>query len=198
MQLRRTLGVLVILFTLVLLMCTVVRGENRTSATVPKVVTEERDTLRGLLEVQVIVEGLEPGARQLGLSEQALRTDVERQLRQYGIRVASDEQYLKTAVVPILYLRVHTLSTEGVPFIPVSVDVELQQMVLLAREPAVYCVAATWMTGSMAVVGLSDGRRVRDSVRDSVAKFINDYLAVNPKGEFQGGIKGNQGESRGN
>jgi hypothetical protein len=63
-----------------------------------------RGNLRGIGRIHVVVEQLPDGARQLGLSEESLRTDVELKLRQNGITVTDvkDSQALLCVAVNVV------------------------------------------------------------------------------------------------
>jgi len=63
-----------------------------------------------------------------------------------------------------------------------SISLSLDERVLLIRDPNKICFAKTWITGNVGTVGLSNLKDfVRESLRDYVDIFINDYLAANPK-----------------
>ena len=184
MKAKRHVVVLAVLAVLIPALWAVVRAAEKTDGTAPqpKLAVEQRDTLRGLQGVAVAVEGLEPEVEQLGLTSEALRTDTERQLRQYGIKVLSHQEQLATPGMPCFYVNVNVKGAETVlPIMAVSIQVELQQHVSLERDPTIHCVAATWKTAGVGTVSRSKLGQVRDSVKDLVARFINDYLAVNPK-----------------
>jgi len=183
MKAKRRVVVLVVLAVLIPALWAAVRAADKTdgNAPQPKLIMP-KDTLRGLQGVAVAVEGLEPEVEQLGLTSGALRTDTERQLRQYGIKVLSHQEQLATPGMPCLYVNVNVKGAETVlPIMAVSIQVELQQHVSLERDPTIHCVAGTWKTAGVGTVSRSKLGQVRDSVRDLVARFINDYLAVNPK-----------------
>lgn len=137
----------------------------------------QRDTLKGFHGVGVLVEDLRPEAEKYGLTKEALQTDTELRLRQYGIKVLPPEQ----PFVPCLYIHVNTVVQERFPIAAVAVQVEFQQGVLLYRDLKTRVTATTWGEGVVIVVGASKLKDVREHVQDLVDKFINDYLAVNPK-----------------
>jgi hypothetical protein len=62
-----------------------------------------------------------------------------------------------------------------------SISLELKQTVFLARDTTKKYSASTWHIGSVGTVGLSNITTIRESVKNDVDIFINDYLAVNPK-----------------
>jgi hypothetical protein len=55
----------------------------------------------------------------------------------------------------------------------------IREMVTLARGGETY--GTIWETDSVGSVGKNNIRQIREVVADLVDKFINDYLAANPK-----------------
>ena len=66
---------------------------------------DQRESLRGLPGVQVLIEDIRPDAQADGLSQEAIRTAVELILRSSGIRVLTQSERLETPSKP--YLSVH-------------------------------------------------------------------------------------------
>ena len=153
-----------------------------------KFAAEQRDTLRGMKGVKVVVEELAPGGERYGLTREAFQTDTELLLRQYGIKVLSPEEQVRTPGLPWLYVGVsHAGIDADVSHVAVIMTVQLQQLAFLARDPNMMSTATTWHTAQVVNVGRSNLRRIRDTTKDLVAEFINDYLAVNPRdGEGRG------------
>jgi hypothetical protein len=142
-----------------------------------KYTTDSRDTLKGFHGVRVLVEGLKPEVEKYGLTKEAIQTDTELRLRQYGIKVLSPEE----SGGSWLYINVNTVVQEGIPIAAIAVQVEFRQDVLLFRDLKTRVMATTWDKGVVIVGGASKLKDVRESVKDLVDAFINDYLAVNPK-----------------
>lgn len=142
-----------------------------------------RETLRGLRGVKVSIDNFVPEAEKEGLSKSQLQVDVELRLRKAGIRVLTEEEWLKTPGMPALYVLVTTHENKiGVHAF--SIRVKLRQEVKLVRQPNFRTVlAGTYETnGYVGTVGSSNLRNLREAVADEVDVFINDYLAENPKG----------------
>jgi hypothetical protein len=134
-----------------------------------------RVSLRGLESIQVVVEELQPEVEQNGLTAIAVRTDVELKLRQAGIRV------LDTTAAIWLHVSVSVLTSKDGIW-PFMIQVELSQPVALARDPSILMASIyTWSVSGFGKVGRLNVRSLRDDVRDQVDKFINAYLAANPK-----------------
>jgi len=143
----------------------------------PRTFVHDKDTLKGLQGVGVVVEEIPPGTETSGLTKQQLQTDVELQLRQNGIKVLGNEQY-KNAW---LYINVNFIMNENSGLVTYSISITCQQDSLLVRDPTKECSASTWNSGSVGLCGVSKIGTIREKVKDQVNSFINDYLAVNPK-----------------
>jgi hypothetical protein len=139
----------------------------------------ERESLKGLRGVAVVVLAA-PEAEQGGLSQATLQTDVELKLRQAGIRVLTSTERPSAPGAPILVV---TLGTTRSPagFYAYAVTVGLAQHVYLARDPTMGAWATTWTTGGVGYTGQAHVDTIRNTVRDYVDRFLNAYLAVNPK-----------------
>ncbi|MGA1979076.1 MAG: hypothetical protein ABSG99_00710 [Sedimentisphaerales bacterium] len=142
---------------------------------------KERDTLKGLQGVYVLVGNLKPEVEKYGLTTQQLKTDVELRLRQNDIRVLSEQEWLSTLGNPVLYVNVNIVVNEDIGFAAFSISLELKQKVFLARDIAKFCLASTWNSGDTGGVGSNNVKNIRDTVKDRVDGFINEYLAANPK-----------------
>jgi len=129
--------------------------------------------LKGLGAVRVLVEELTPMAEQLGLTRQALQTDVELLLRKYGIEI---EKNPKTRN---LYITVSVMRNE-IGVISFKISVEFSDIVILVRNPEIITSASVWQTGGYGTVGRDNFKEIRATVEDFVKIFINDYLAANP------------------
>jgi hypothetical protein len=137
----------------------------------------ERATLAGLTPISVEVEGLAPIAEKNGLAAAAIRADTERRLRQAGISVTPDAD-------AYLYVNVTVADPGPTSPLPYVVNVSLMQEVTLprglqARTPLQ--VPTWWLTR----LGLVDQGRLRVSVTDRVAEFVDQFIrayqSVNPK-----------------
>lgn len=142
----------------------------------------ERAALAGITGIEVIVEEMSPDAELQGLTESALRTDVELKLRQAGIRVLTRIEAQRQAVNSAgLLLAVGTRLLEKGNY-AFAIQLKLDQAVLLQRDPSIIWVAPTWEVPVMfGTIGAKNLSKLRDFVRDMVDQFINAYLAANPK-----------------
>jgi|SRR2546422_778763 len=140
-----------------------------------------RNTLAGLRGVWVAVEKISEEAQRDGLDTTQIRTDVELKLRQAGITVLTRQEWVSTAAAPYLYVNVQAIKNPANVY-AFSANVELRQRVTLVRNPAMSILATTWSaTGFIGMVGSQKLGSVRNDVRDLTDRFINAYLAANPK-----------------
>jgi hypothetical protein len=143
-------------------------------------IRDQKDTLKGLQSVYVVVEPLGQEVEKYGLTEQQIQTDVELRLRQNGIRVLSRQEWLSSAMYSFLYVNVNIVGLEDLPLVSYNISLELRQSVFLERDPTKWYVAPTWKTGSTGSVGFNKIEFIRQFVKNHVDTFINDYLAANP------------------
>ena len=93
---------------------------------------------------------------------------------------------MSTPGSPYLYVNVNCLAA-GDGLYAYRIDVELNQEVILVRDPSIkatgttYLSSATWDVRSFGTVGANILRNLREAVKDHVDQFINAYLSVNPR-----------------
>jgi hypothetical protein len=165
----------VVMVTLIALTCFELRPAY---ATTP----EQRESLRGLQGVEVVIEEIKSDAKADGLSEEAIRTTVELILRSKGIRVLTQSERSATTAQPYLYVHVGTDKHASGQF-SFNTKVELHQAVSLAQRPQHIMLSPTWFTPDrIRTVGQQNVRLwVINSIEPLVREFANDFLAVNPR-----------------
>lgn len=137
----------------------------------------DRETLVGLRAVRVIVEELRPEFEQAGVAKEQVQTDVELRLRKAGIRVIDFGS-------TYLYININSIR-DGDYSSAYSIDVQLNQPVLLERDKSISCIATTWDRGTIEVIPNSRLQTIRDSVGNLVDMFINDFLAASSTSSTQ-------------
>jgi hypothetical protein len=136
---------------------------------------ENRATLRGIAEIAVVVERLDPEVERDGLTQSQLETDVALRLQQSGIKLVLSSPYY-------LYVSLGTLKPEACDLYAFYLSVAFLQPVKLTRDPAIaYPYAATWSAGVVGTVGTQRVAELRTDVTNLVDRFINSYLGQNPK-----------------
>jgi hypothetical protein len=140
---------------------------------------DERESLRGLTGVEVLVEPLDSDIEQLGLSTDKLQQDVRQRLEKAGVKLLTERERLATPTAAILIVRVDTLHDRiGRYFY--STDLLLAQRVKLESPGASEVSAVTWKKlGTVSTIADDNLKHLVDQVLRKVDHFIKDYLAVN-------------------
>ena len=141
------------------------------------VVTNQRDVLKGLKGVYVIVADMKPEAEKTGLTKEIIQRDAETQLRRAGIKILSKDEWSKEPAGQFLSIGVDAfVGPQGL--ITGQTSVSISEKVILLRSPEIVF-AETWAAKS--IFQNSQPIMVRYNIKDKVDNFIDDYLAVNPK-----------------
>jgi len=142
----------------------------------------ERESLKGLPGFYVLVENLSPDAERDGLTDAAIRTDVEQCLRRADIRVlaSSEELFASSPAAPYLYVNVQAERGQmGATSLYVyRIDVQLNQWVhsqVTGNEIS----GVTWHRGSFGTMKQSNLPSVRQIVTELVNQFISDFRVAN-------------------
>lgn len=107
------------------------KGVSQTKA----VPASQAEILRGLQGVHAFVGFLDPKVERLGLTKLRLQADTELQLRQYGIKAFSVQEWLRAPGGPLLFVNVELLGEDGESSgLAVGIDVELREDVYTLRE----------------------------------------------------------------
>jgi hypothetical protein len=121
----------------------------------PPAEVSERESLRGLLGMEVLVEPLNIEIEQLGLQTVKLQNDIRQRLQKAGITVLTERERLATPTAAMLGVRLED-----------NVVSDLS--------------AVTWLKlGAIGVVADDNVKHLEDQVLRKVDQFIKDYLAVN-------------------
>ena len=134
-----------------------------------------RLTLRGIKEVNVVIESIEPEIQNLGLTQAQVKADVEAKLREANIPVSPDIERGRPAV----YLYVQVIRPEKISRLFYSISLSLLQNVVLERDPNVKTNTDTWVAR---VLGMSSGiDAIRSDIRSLMDQFIEDFRKANQK-----------------
>lgn len=160
-----------------ILVCLVLTGSNAIAQNFG-----QKDSLAGLKAISVVIDKIDSDAEAEGLRKDQIQTDVELQLRKAGVSIITPKS-VNEINLPELYVQVSALklknSLAGVWTF--SISIEVIQPVYLATNTSKLITGTTWATSTMGSVGTANIRQIRESVRDAVDQFLNDYLSVNPK-----------------
>lgn len=139
----------------------------------------ERESLKGVTGVEVLVDPLDVEIEDLGLKTEALQLEIKQRLQKAGVRVLTEGERLKNPTAGTLVIRVDTLHDRISRYF-FSVDLYLMQRVRLESRTAPEVSAATWMKlGAIGTVADDNVKHIEGQVLHKTDQFIKDYLAAN-------------------
>ena len=146
----------------------------------------ERESLRGLAGVEVLVDPLDSEIEQLGLSTAKLQQDIRQRLQKAGVKVLTERERLANPAAGVLIVRVDTLHDRiGRYFY--STDLLLEQRVKLETHRTLEFSAVTWKKlGTVSTIADDNVKHLGEQVLRKVDQFIKDYLSVNPDRKVTG------------
>ena len=135
----------------------------------------KRSSLKGIESIEVIVLASETDLACRQVSDEQLETEVEAQLRWAGI-------HIDPAATSFLFVSVASVEALKELLCGFVVSVELQQVVLLARDTRIMTFGMTWHQGGLGVVATSRSPEyLRRMLAGIVTNFIDAYREQNPK-----------------
>lgn len=143
---------------------------------------DQKEVLRGIKGVKVVVENIPPDIERLGLKKSQIQSDVETKLRRVGIKVYPN---YKPPAMTTLYINVYALNPSQAKAIVVySIQVMVFENAYLKRDIGSVgdlkeVRAANWIKAMVGFVGTNNIGEIRTRVQAELDKFISDYLAVN-------------------
>ena len=140
---------------------------------------EDRESLRRLPGVEVMVETFLPEEEAAGFSRDAVRAVVELVLQSNGVRILSGSERFQTTSAPFLYVKVNPLKHNTAELYCLAIEVELRQEVSLINRPEQRMSARTWNRVQVALIGEQITGRVTELVEPLIKQFANDFLTVN-------------------
>jgi hypothetical protein len=176
------------ILVVMLAICTsVMFAVNRTNPLTSPQVTypvEQGDTLKGLESIGVFVS-LTPKAELYGSTPEKLQAGIESQLRRCGIKVLPAHEISKTLGMPYLTISADCQIRDDNRLSGIcggSLQIFFVQNMFSQRNPKTLCRAATWIDFITFTVERDNLEKiVRESIKDMVDAFCNDFLTANPK-----------------
>ena len=178
-RLART-GLRLLSLLLILGAVIIVLASNSSLAEQP-IEAPERESLKGLIGMEVLVEPLNIEIEQLGLQTDTLQRDIKQRLEKAGLKVLTERERRASPTGAMLVIRVDALHDRiGRYFY--SIDLFLTQRVRLEGRAASQLPAVTWMKfGPIGIVADDNVKHIEAQVLQKADQFIKDYLAVNPR-----------------
>jgi hypothetical protein len=142
---------------------------------------DQKDGLRGLTGVHVVVEDLRPEVERLGLTKKVVQRTVEQRLRRMKIKVLGKP---KPPALSTLHIVVKTFDVKSKGILVYGINLMLMEYAYLKREVGSVgdlreVRAINWFKGSVGYVGPPSATGVLKKVEELVDLFISNYLAVN-------------------
>jgi hypothetical protein len=143
---------------------------------------DQREVLRGLTGVKVVIETIDPSVERLGFTRNQLQSNVEAQIRKVGIKIL---KAYKPPAMTALYVNVHTLiPSQAKSIVVYSINVMVYENVYLKRDIGTVgdlkeVRAADWVKATVGLLGVTRVSDLYKKVELQVDKFISDYLAMN-------------------
>ena len=138
----------------------------------------QREALKGLKGVQVLVEGISPELSAANLEPSMVQGDVELKLRQAGIKVLTKTAASTTPGRPTLRILADLRRPQGDYLYDVKVELQ-QQADPKSAAGGIRTWSSRGATGTSGTAMLTT--MVRDAVNEQMDEFIKAYLSVNPK-----------------
>lgn len=141
-------------------------------------ITDERETLRDITRLDVLIEPIAPQIELLGLTTKQIQTDVETRLQQAGIPITS---FAVNNDEGTLYININMVRVRQLELWAYSLIVEFKQEVSLKNNPKFTVLAVTWSRDSTGTVGSAHTDQLRGVIAQYIDEFVKDYLSMNPK-----------------
>ncbi|NIO20990.1 MAG: hypothetical protein GTN76_09680 [Candidatus Aenigmarchaeota archaeon] len=138
-----------------------------------------RQTLRGIQGVHIVIESLKPEISGDGLAEERLRVKTVKKLQAAGLKVLSETENQMTPGRPYIYVHSSVFKYRYFPLYIYNNKIELVQDAYLVRTINIRAEAVTW---SVSATGLAPRlEAIRTSMERLLDYFIEAYLSANPK-----------------
>ena len=141
-----------------------------------------RATLAGLQGVRVVVEELQPDvlkyAAKFGLNKAQIMQDVERWLREGGIRTVAGIDWQNVPGRPMLYININTHEAAKYWY-AYDISVELRQLATLDANPALKTMAATWSLSITGMAHIGTLQVIREDTGVLAGRFVQAYKSKN-------------------
>jgi hypothetical protein len=145
-------------------------------------VYDQREVLRGLKGLKVVVESFPSDIERLGLTKRDVQSDVENRIRQAGIKVYPD---FKPPSMTALYVNIHVINPPQARNILVYfINIMLMENSYLKREAGTVgdlkeVRAADWIKAMVGFLPVTNIRDIRKKLDAELSKFISDYFSMN-------------------
>jgi len=111
----------------------------------------ERESLKGIVSVLVIVQVPKVEQHPPGLTQSDLQTSVELRLRKAGVPImVPPSQEERSCILQVELTIVRMLDDPGIAY---GLDVTAKQITTLSRDRSITCLSTTWQRGQVGILG---------------------------------------------
>jgi hypothetical protein len=111
------------------------------------------------------------------VKEQLLK-DVERKLKENGIKTLSRDEQLETWGNPVLYVHLNIQEQERYVY-TYDIKAEIQQIVQMEANPAVKAPLPTWSITTSGLANIGNLNGINNDVMSLVGQFAKTFILVN-------------------
>jgi hypothetical protein len=153
-------------------------------------------SLYDLPGVHVVVEPFDRAAESDGLHGDSLRQAIEMKLQDAGIRLLNQQEWQMTLGNPLLVLKLNLVHPSRF-FYLYNIELELQQLVVLARDSTIPVFTPTWQAGDIVgTVPASNLVSLRSHVLAATDQFISALAAANRRRRSPSMLEAGRGSGR--
>ncbi|HTT08196.1 MAG TPA: hypothetical protein VMH34_05335 [Gammaproteobacteria bacterium] len=134
-------------------------------------------TLRGIQTIALDFNGFYGDVQRCGVSEDSLRSEIERRLVQAGLKLIPRDQIAQTPQAALLLVDLH-VDYASYYYYSYSVALKLKQKIPLA-DPQSYTSETVWTRGNNGIAEFSRLCKIYDETRALVDVFVAEHAAQN-------------------
>lgn len=145
----------------------------------------DRNTLRGLAAVHVVIDPVAPEIEKEGATADVLRTRLEDRIRRAGITIDADSREFVGLRLTSVHSAKRALAM-GSTF-AIAATIGVYQPVTLVRDTNLRTATQTWEVETLTLVDAKEvNRACLDSMDELAGRFVSAYRSVNPQGDHAG------------
>jgi hypothetical protein len=140
----------------------------------------EVNSLKGLADVKVVVEGVSLEAEAAGLKKVDLQSAIEKGIKAAGLRVLSANERARGTPVVYLSAVVFPASKQDDELFVYSIELSVTQETRLSRLPAVRVQSPTWRPpGAIGTTAKAELPKLKATVEGYAKRLADDFRAAN-------------------
>jgi hypothetical protein len=138
------------------------------------------ESLKGLTDVRVIIDGLSKEAEAAGLQKADIQAQIEKSLKSAGLRILAASERARGNPTLHLSMIAFPASKQSDELFVYSIELSLSQEVRLSRSPAVRVQSPTWRpTGAIGTTPKTELPKLKITVDEFLKNFVNDVSTAN-------------------